>query len=149
MRRVLITPFVVLLSFAAFAQSAKERHFIFHYTFTVRNVSPDERLRVWIPMAHSDTYQTVRVLSKSGDLPLQAKQEQNYGNWMFYAEAAKPKQKEYHFAVDYDVTRREEQVPIDGRPNAGAKPAHVQLARFLQPDHLVPVDGVPAQLAAE
>src|SRR5581483_9251197 len=149
LRRILPILAVVLLPVVSLSQSAKERHFTFHYTFTVRNVPQDQRLRIWIPMARSDQYQTVRVISKSGDLPLQVKQEQAYGNWMLYAEAAKPKLKEYKFAIDYDVVRREEQVLVNGRPTSADRPGRVQLARFLQADRLVPIDGVPAQLAAE
>jgi len=149
MPRALTTSLVVLLTLPVLAQAPKERHFTFHYTFTVRNVPQDQRFQVWIPMAHSDKYQTVRVLSKSGDLPMQTKQEQNYGNWMFYAESAKPNRKEYKFVIDYDVTRKEEQVLVNGHPASNARPAQVQLARFLQPDRLVPTDGLPAQLAAE
>jgi len=54
--------------------------------------------------------------------------------------------------VDYDVVRKEHVVLVNGKP-AGAAPSgkapHVELARFLEPDRLVPVTGVPAQLAEQ
>ena len=62
LRRLLLSLLLVFLSLPALAQN--ERHFIFHYAFTVKNVSPGERLRVWIPLAHSDAFQEVKVISK-------------------------------------------------------------------------------------
>jgi hypothetical protein len=47
------------------ADSRSERApLTFHYEFTVRNVSHGERMRVWIPLAHSDAFQEVRVTSQ-------------------------------------------------------------------------------------
>jgi transglutaminase-like putative cysteine protease len=139
----------LLLSVPALAQ--KERHFSFHYTFTVKNVAPGERVRVWIPLAHSDAYQDVKVTSKTGDLPLRQVQQPEYGNEVLYAEASKTEKSEYKFAIDYDVVRREHVVLVDGKPVTGkaAKAPHVELARFFEPDRLVPITGVPAQLAAQ
>jgi transglutaminase-like putative cysteine protease len=55
--------------------------------------------------------------------------------------------------VDYDVVRREHVVLVDGKPAlnlAHARPApKVELARFLEPDRLVPITGVPAELAVD
>jgi transglutaminase-like putative cysteine protease len=150
LRRYLPALFIVLLWLPAFAQ--KERHFTFHYAFTVKNVSPGQNLRVWIPLAHSDQWQEVRVTSKSGDLSLHQVPQADFGNQVLYAEVTKADKPEYKFSVDYDVMRHEHVVLVDAKPASQLQPekeAHPQLARFLQPDRLVPVEGVPAQLAAE
>jgi transglutaminase-like putative cysteine protease len=150
MRRPLLSLLLVFSSLPALAQN--ERHFTFHYAFTVKNVSPGERLRVWIPLAHSDAFQEVKVISKSGDLPLKQVRQPEYGNEVLYAEASKADKGEYKFSVDYDVVRKEHVVLVNGKP-AGAAPSvrapHVELERFLEPDRLVPVSGVPAQLAEQ
>jgi transglutaminase-like putative cysteine protease len=141
---------IVLSSLSAAAQ--KERHFIFHYSFTVKNVTRGERLRVWSPMAYSDASQDVQVVSQTGDLPLKQVREPEYGNQVLYAEAAKADKGEYKFSVDYDVARREHVVLVDGKPVPGLKAASapkVELARFVEADRLVPVTGLPAQLAAD
>ncbi|HYX70702.1 MAG TPA: transglutaminase-like domain-containing protein, partial [Terriglobales bacterium] len=69
---------------------------------------------------------------------------------LLYAETAHAGKAEYHFAVDYDVVRRERAVLADGKfvaaPDATRR--H-DLARFLAPDKLVPVTGLPAELAAQ
>jgi transglutaminase-like putative cysteine protease len=147
---------LVLSSLPALAQ--KERHFIFHYAFTVKNVSPGERVRVWIPLAHSGGFQDVKVTSKSGDLPLRQVHQPEYGNEVLYAETSKAGKGEYKFSVDYDVVRREHVVLVSGKPVSDSDPpsskapprlSRVELTRFLAADRLVPVTGVPAQLAAE
>src|ERR1700687_1572140 len=133
-------------------RAQNERHLTFHYAFTVRNVGPGERVRVWIPLAHSDAFQDVKVASKRGDLPLQQEHQPEYGNEVLYGETSKAEKGEYRFSVDYDVVRREHVVLVSGKPLSGprsAKLTRVELARFLEPDRLVPVAGVPAQLAAQ
>jgi transglutaminase-like putative cysteine protease len=156
---LLVTPLLSALAQSAPAQT--ERHFTFHYGFTVKNVPPGQRLRVWIPLAHPDPFQDVKVTAQSGDLPLkqirqsEARQSE-YGNEVLYAETAKADSAEYQFHVDYDVVRREHVVLVDGKPaaratSAGDRPALTKLerARFLEPDTLVPITGVPAERAAE
>jgi transglutaminase-like putative cysteine protease len=153
---LLLALFAFSTAQAADAQidSAKHtRNFTFHYSFTVKNVSPGERVRVWIPLAHTDAYQHVRVTAKSGDLALKQVPQSEYGNVVLYAEAAKADKTEYKFSVDYDVARHEHVVLVNGKPVPDLAHAHpapkVELARFLEPDRLVPITGVPADLAAD
>ncbi len=150
MRRSLLFLLLALSSLPARAQN--ERHFNFHYAFTVRNVSPGERVRVWIPLAHSDAFQDVKVASKGSDLPLKKVPQPEYGNEVLYAETSKADKSEYKFSVDYDVVRRAHVVLVNGKPVTdapSAKMPRVALARFLEPDRLVPVTGLPAQLAEQ
>ena len=133
----------------AFAQktpSPKTRHFIFDYSFTVRVTAPGKPLDLWFPVARSDQYQQVRVLSQSGDLPLAEGREPEYGNVMLHAHADAANQPEYHFSVKYDVVRREHLMPASAPLPLALTDA--SLRRFLQPDRLAPVSGRPAQIAA-
>ena len=117
-RSLLVVSLALLWSLPAFGQSASsenERHFLFHYAFTVKNVSPSERLRVWIPLAHSDSFQEVKVVATNGDLPLQQVQQPEYGNEALYAEISKAANAEFKFSVDYDVVRREHVVLVNGK----------------------------------
>jgi transglutaminase-like putative cysteine protease len=153
--QALISILLVLSSLCVFAQPApppRERHFVFNYAFTVKEVKPGERVRIWIPLAQSDEYQDVRVLAKSGDLPLKEVRQPEFGNVILYAESAKADKNEYAFAVKYDVVRREHVVLAYGKPISDKPPApeaRAGVARFLQADRLVPVTGVPAQLAEQ
>ncbi len=79
LRRHFLLSCFLLLVLAASAQNS-ERHFTFHYAFSVQNLTPGKRLRIWIPLAHSDEYQQVRVLSATGDLPLRKTREHEFGN---------------------------------------------------------------------
>jgi transglutaminase-like putative cysteine protease len=150
LRRSLLSLLLVVSSLPTLAQN--QRHFSFHYTFTVKNVSPGERVRIWIPLAHSDTFQDVKVISKSGDLTMKEVHQPEYDNQVLYAESSKADKDEYKFSVEYDVVRREHVVLMNGKPVTDApftKTSQVELARFLQADRLVPVTGLPAQLAAQ
>jgi hypothetical protein len=127
------------------ASSSKSRHFIFDYSFTVRITDPGKPLDVWFPMAHSDRFQQVRVVSVKSDLPLRQTTEPQYGNRIFYAHTERVDKSEYHFSVKYDVVRWEHLAA--GSPKSGVRPA--VLKQFLQPDRLIPVSGKPAEIAAE
>ena len=98
---------LALLAVSLAAQAQKERHFAFHYAFTVKDVPAGREVRVWFPQAHSDAFQSVTVLSKEGDLKLRPEQEGEYKNVLLYAEEKKASRAAYKFAVDYDIIRRE------------------------------------------
>src|ERR1700689_5635243 len=144
-RRSLLALLLVVSLWPALAQTApsqtapsqKERHFTFHYAFALKNVNRGERVRVWIPLAHSDAFQDVKVASRSGDLPLKLVRQPEYGNEVLHAEISKADKSEYRFSVDYDVVRREHVVLVEGKPVDGApfgKAPRVELARFLEAD---------------
>ncbi|MGC2193728.1 MAG: transglutaminase domain-containing protein [Terriglobales bacterium] len=150
LRRSLTLLNLLILSLAARAQS--ERHFTFHYAFTVKNVPAGQPVRIWFPLAHPDAYQSVTILAKDGDLKLRQTEDSEYGNAILFAEDAKSARSDYKFTVDYDVVRREHVTLIKGKLAPGTRPEKVpqlNLARYLEPDQLVPVTGLPAQLAVE
>jgi len=134
----------VSLGPCAFAQS-KLRHFELNYSFSVRVTDPGKPLDIWFPIAQTNDFQQVKIISQSGDLPLKETSEPEYGNRMFYAHTDKADQAEYHFTVKYDVVRMEHLAAVSVTRPASQK----ELARFLQPDKLVPITGKPAELAAE
>ncbi len=150
LHRTLAVFALLAVSLAAHAQ--KERHFAFHYAFTVKDVPAGKEVRVWFPQAHSDAFQGVTVLGKEGDLKLRQEQEGEYQNALLYAEEKKSTRGEYKFAVNYDVVRREHVELVNGKPAPDVRPERVpqpKLVRFLQPDRLVPTTGLPAQLAVQ
>jgi transglutaminase-like putative cysteine protease len=143
-----VVPLLFLLTTLASAQSV--RHFTLHYAFTVKNVPAKEKLRVWIPLAHSDTSQEVKVLSATGDLPLKKTRESEYGNEMYYAESSKPRQSELHFEIVYDVVRHEHLTLGMYSPHLeDVSLTNKERARDLAPDVLVPITGLPAELAVK
>jgi hypothetical protein len=149
-RKVLPLLPLLLLVFAKIASTQETRHFTFHYGFTVKDVPAGEKVRVWIPAAHSEAFQTVKVISATGDLPLKKNHESKYGNEMYYAEASKAKQRELHFEVVYDVVRHERLTLGIYSPHlAAVKIADRERKEYLAPDALVPTTGLPAELAVK
>jgi transglutaminase-like putative cysteine protease len=147
LRQILLS---VLLLVAASAGAQESRHFTFHYGFTVKNVPAGEKLRLWFPMAHSDEYQEVKVISADGDLPLKRTHESRFGNEIYYAETGKARQAELHFEVVYDVVRHEHLTLGLGRPHlTEVRLSEKERKEDLQPDKLVPVTGLPAELAVK
>lgn len=131
---------LLLVSLTSAQTIVPERHFIFHYAFQIRNTHPGAPLRVWIPLAHSDDFQKVKMISQKGDLSLTPTHENEYGNELLYAGIAKADKDEYSFEVVYDVIRRQ------SSPAAGALKT-AEFKRLLAPDKLVPTTGLPAELA--
>jgi transglutaminase-like putative cysteine protease len=142
----------VFLSFLVFSISAltqESRHFIFHYAFTVKNLPANKKVRLWFPKARSDAWQEVKIISIKGDLPLKTTHESKYGNDIYYAESASP-QPQLHFEVQYDVVRHE-RIALD-KAALRVKSASLSIKErdeYLQPDALVPITGLPAELAVK
>ena len=149
MRRYVIVS-LSLITLTLLASAQETRHFTFHYAFTVKNVPTGEKLRVWIPAAHSDNSQEVKVLSVTGDLPFKKTHESKYGNEMYYADTSKAKQPEFHFEVVYDVVRHERLTLGSYAPHlADVSLPDKQRKLDLAPDVLVPITGLPADLAVK
>src|SRR5580698_3687307 len=69
------------------------RRFRFTYSFTVKDIPAGAKLvRVWVPVAHSDEHQTVRLLNVKSPVRTVMGEEQEYGNHILYAEIHNPAQ---------------------------------------------------------
>jgi transglutaminase-like putative cysteine protease len=142
---VLLPLFVLTL--ASLAQDS--RHLTFHYGFTVKNLPAGKRVRIWIPTAQSDAWQEVKVVSAKGDLPVKKARESKYGNEMYFAETLRAAPADLHFDVEYDVVRHE-RVALSTAPHlVAAALTNKERQEDLQPDALVPITGLPADLAAK
>lgn len=140
------------LSLGALGQAA--RHFTFQYGFTVKDVPADERVRIWFPAARSDQYQEIRVISATGDLPLKITRESRFGDEIYYAESSRRKAEnkagDLHFEVVYDVVRHERLTMGLSHPRLqNASLSKREREQYLAADKLVPVTGVPAELAVK
>jgi transglutaminase-like putative cysteine protease len=138
---------LLVSSFSAFAQDS--RHFTFHYAFTVKNLPAGKKIRVWIPQAQSDAFQEVKIISAKGDLPLKKTRESRYGNEIYFAETASTSQAELHFDVEYDVVRHERTALNSAVHVIPASLTSRERREDLQPDALVPITGLPADLAVK
>jgi transglutaminase-like putative cysteine protease len=83
-------------------------------------------------------------------LPLKTTRERRWGNEIYYAEVSHAKGGDLHFFVDYDVVRHERLTFGVSRPRLEqASLSKKQTSQYLAPDRLVPVSGLPADLAAK
>jgi transglutaminase-like putative cysteine protease len=110
-------------------------------------------LRVWIPLPPSDSYQAIREIRIESPLPYTRRREPEYGNQYLYLEAPAARIKlPFQIRISFEATRREHRVQLDSRPvrlpaSTGDGPSAV--ARFLEPDRLVPTGGIIAALAEQ
>ena len=138
---------LVVLAMHSWAQDS--RHFTFHYAFTVKNVPAGKNVRIWMPAAQSDAYQDVKIISAKGDLPVKKSRESKYSNEIYFAETSSATQPELHFEMEYDVVRHE-RVALNPAPHVvSASLTMKEKQQDLQPDALVPITGLPADLAAK
>jgi hypothetical protein len=138
----------LFLAFTLVTAAQDSRHFTFHYGFTVKNLPAGKKVRIWIPAAQSDANQEVKVVSAKGDLPLKKTRESKFGNEIYYAEASGAAQ-ELHFDVQYDVVRRERVALNPAAHLVAASLTSKERQEDLQPDALVPITGLPADLAVK
>jgi transglutaminase-like putative cysteine protease len=140
-----LTSLLFALTLISLAQES--RHFTFHYAFSVKSLPNGKKVRIWIPAAQSDPYQDVKVVSIKGDIPIKKSRESKYGNEIYFAETDGATQPELHFDVEYDVVRHE-RVALNPVPHlVTASLSNKERQEDLQPDALVPVSGLPANLA--
>ena len=138
-----------LFVLSVFSIAQDSRHFTFDYAFTVKNVPAGKKVRIWIPAAQSDAYQEVKIVSAKGDLPLKKTRESRFGNDIYFAEATSATQPELHFEVEYDVAR-DERAALNPAPHPVVTALAVkERQEDLQPDALVPITGLPADLAVK
>ncbi len=138
----------LLFAFALVSVAQDSRHFTFHYAFTVKNLPAGKKVRIWIPAAQSDAYQEVKIISASGDLPLKKSRELKFGDEIYFAETGSATPEELHFDVEYDVVRHE-RVALNPAPRQTSALTNKERQEDLQPDALVPITGLPAELAVK
>ena len=139
--------FLCLVALTPSLLAQESRHFTFHYGFTVKNLPMEKKVHVWIPAAESDMFQDVKVISARGDLQLKQTRESKHRNEMYFAETKSNSAAELHFDIEYEVTRRE-RIALNPAPHLLTTAlTKKERQEDLQPDALVPVTGLPANLA--
>ncbi len=133
--------------------SPPSRKFRFTYAFTVKDIPAGAKLvRVWVPVAHSDEHQTVKLVNVKAPVQTSMGEESEYGNHVLYAEIHNPVQPTAEFSLEYEVTRKEysrgdfaQLERKDTKP--GGVPTSMQ--RYIAPDKLIPLDGKIKELAVQ
>jgi len=136
----------------AYGQDARgSRTFDFTYDVTLKKIPPKTRqVRIWVPVASTNPHQTVRILKISSSVPHRITREAIYGNRMLYATVVPPYHPGSEFKVVYRITRKaysegdysslqqyNQDPPLNPR----------LMARYLEPNRLVPTSGSIARIA--
>jgi transglutaminase-like putative cysteine protease len=150
---------VVTGALAGAVTSSASRSFEFTYTVTVPALpATSTALRVWIPLPDHDAYQKISDLRIEAPVDHTIVQHAEYGN-AFAVLVVSPQQATapLDIVLHFQATRYEHRVPLvtdtsSGSP-ADGKPSEAEstlvLAHWLQPDRLVPTNGVIAELAQQ
>jgi len=149
-----ITLIVVGAAFSVSSNMAGPlRSFEFTYLTRIPTLPAGSKIsRIWIPLPHSDPYQTVEDLKIESPFPYAKHRDPEYGNEYLYLQVPAGKlATAAEVRISFHATRQEHRVELDARPasapSAGADLSGLQ--RFLKPDRRVPLDGVIAELSAQ
>jgi uncharacterized protein (TIGR03000 family) len=122
------------------AADVAKRDFQFTYTVGVTGLEPGKTARIWLPVPSSDDDQDVRMVLTELPPGNRLTRETQYGNQLLYVEGRANAAGTIPISVTYRVTRREVRGESPNTDN------NLRLARFLQPDAVVPVGGKPLEL---
>jgi transglutaminase-like putative cysteine protease len=133
--------------------SPPSRSFQFTYQVTLKDIpAGTQRVRVWIPRAVTDANQTVVLKKVDSPIHLRETHEARFGNHILYGEILHPQPGSTEFQVEYQVTRKEYSqgdFATLRKAGDGSAPAPKDVAQFLEPDSLVPINGKIKELADE
>ncbi len=106
-------------------------------------------LRLWIPLPYEDLHQSISQLRIESPVPYATHREAEYGDKYAYLAVDTSRVKApFDIRVSFHAERFEDRVALTGMSDVSSQPI-ISTARFLQPDQLVPVDGVIADLALQ
>jgi transglutaminase-like putative cysteine protease len=128
----------------------------FEFTYQVHvpaNANPAGPTHLWIPLPQADAYQDIRSLHIDGPVSYSRGSDAEYGNvYAAFTPTAQQSATGFDVLLRFTAVRREHKVALDAatleNASASASPSP-NLQRYLEPDKLVPLNGVIAELAKE
>jgi len=135
--------FLIAISHYAGALTPRERSFAFEYETVVKDIPAGARqLDLWLPVPHNDPYQVITDLRIESSQPYQIHSAQ-YGNKMLNVKVKDPQPSGFTVVLRFNTTRREHINPLLGQNHpidARKEQDDPDMARWLQPDRMVPLD---------
>jgi transglutaminase-like putative cysteine protease len=112
------------------------------------------KLRVWVPVPQSGDHQQISNLKIQSPTPYRIYQEPRFSDRYAYLELTPAKvAAPNEIRMSFNATRQEYRADLADPPASGAQPSGKanpeSLARWLQPDRLVPTDGMIGELSKE
>ena len=153
MNLISFTLFAALASsaFSSVAGPAREREFEFDYKATVKDVPAGaKRIAVWIPIPHDDPFQKITAIQLESPYPYRIYTSE-YWNRMMHVSVDNPQQSSFSITMHFKTARREHIQERLQQPGGAVvkEDRDPNIARWLQPDRLVPIDGKVRQWAQE
>jgi len=137
----LATALLLFCSLALSSGPAREREFTFEYKATLKDLpSGAQKVELWIPVPHGDSYQSIANLHVDTPYPYKIAAG-DQGNTILHLQVAHPDHTSIPVTVTFQAIRRERIQPLaEVASTADVRPPP-DLARWLKPDRLVPIDG--------
>ena len=130
--------------------SLRQRRFEFHYTGTVDPIPPGSaKVEIWLPYPQNDEHQQITDIHLTTPGQVDITRDTTDGNWVAHLVVEKP-ERPIEIDLTFTVLRTESlrhDFPGGSTPPAAAPPA--DLARWLKPDRLVPLNARIQKLAKE
>src|SRR5262249_49364227 len=121
----------------------RERRFEFDYVASVKDIPAGAKtVDLWIPVPHDSEFQKITDLKIDSPYPYHISPAQ-YGNTMLHITLMDPKQSSFQVTMWFNTLRKEHiQERLQQHDTAAVKdPRDPDMARWLKPDRLVPIDG--------
>lgn len=119
----------------------RTRSFHFEYKTTIKDLPADAKhADVWVPIPHDDAYQQIKNLQITAPVSYKISAGPN-GNTMLHLNIDDTKESSYTITMSFDATREEHiQARLFGGPASAKEEEAGDLAQYLKPDRLVPLD---------
>lgn len=135
---------------SAATDDAASRRFELTYRAVVEEVPKDAgEVRIWLPYPTDDEAQEVEVTEVSAPYPTRVETEPEYGNSILYLEVGEPDGEPIPVEIRARVHRNEKVRKDFGRGTGDGGEPPPEVARWLEPDALVPLDERIRGIAAE
>ena len=129
----------------------RERKFEFEYKATVKDIpAGTKKIDLWIPVAQDSPFQKITDMQIESPYPYQIRAAE-YGNKILHIRLSNPELSRFTVTMRFNATRKEHvQERLQQASHSPAtEPRDLNMARWLQPDRLVPIDGKIKQWAQE
>jgi len=136
----LVLPIALSWAFST-APEPRNRSFHLDYKATVQGIPADAKhVDLWLPVPHNDDYQTIENLHIDSPYPYEITTGE-HGNTMMHVGIDGPKETTFSIVMSLDATRKEHiQSRLFGGPSLPRDEDPAELAQYLKPDRLVPLD---------
>lgn len=107
-------------------------------------------MRIWIPLPQSGQHQQITDLRVTSPVPYRIARELRYGNRLAYFDFLTARENQpFEIKLNFRLRRSEFKVALPAGDTAAADAFSPDIARFLRPDRLVPINGIIGEISRE